>query len=93
MRKVRIGMFETNSSMVHAITVCTQEEWNEFKNGKLFWDSWKGKLIEKIPWNEDEDDYYTYEDWKNMDDFECFEEHHKLTGDIDVVVFGYYGHD
>ena len=44
MRQIRKGVFETNSSSTHSITICTQKEFNEFKSGLLVLD-WKNTLI------------------------------------------------
>lgn len=34
--QIRQGVFETNSSSVHSITMCTQNEFNEWRNGKVY---------------------------------------------------------
>jgi hypothetical protein len=34
--QVRQGVFETNSSSTHAVSVCTLSEWEEYRNGKLW---------------------------------------------------------
>ena len=33
-KQVRMGVFETNSSMTHALTICTQEEYDKWQNGE-----------------------------------------------------------
>lgn len=35
-RQIRRGVFETNSSSVHSITMCTSEEYEKWKNGEIF---------------------------------------------------------
>lgn len=42
MRQIRRGVFETNSSSVHSITMCSGEEFEKFRNGELWHvrDSW-----------------------------------------------------
>jgi hypothetical protein len=35
-RQIRQGVFETNSSSTHSITMCTQNEFNDWRNGKLY---------------------------------------------------------
>lgn len=38
-RQIRQGVFETNSSSVHSLTMCSGEEYKKWKNGKLlFWE-------------------------------------------------------
>jgi hypothetical protein len=36
MRTVRRGVFETNSSSTHSITICSKEDYNAFDSGKLY---------------------------------------------------------
>lgn len=36
-RQVRIGVFETNSSMTHALTMCSDSEYQKWKDGELYW--------------------------------------------------------
>lgn len=35
MKKVRYGVFETNSSSVHTLTICTDEQYGLYMNGEL----------------------------------------------------------
>lgn len=34
-RSIRVGVFETNSSSVHSITICSKEEYEQWENGEL----------------------------------------------------------
>ena len=51
MRQIRRGVFETNSSSVHSITMCTADEYRDFANGDKWYieydfglpDEWRGK--------------------------------------------------
>lgn len=36
MRQIRRGVFETNSSSVHSITMCSGEEFEKFRNGEVW---------------------------------------------------------
>ena len=37
-RQIRRGVFETNSSSVHSLTMCSDEEYSKWENGEvLFW--------------------------------------------------------
>lgn len=37
-RQIRRGVFETNSSSVHSLTMCSREEYNKWENGEvLYW--------------------------------------------------------
>lgn len=40
MRQVRRGVFETNSSSVHTLTICTEEEFKKFSSGELLVVDW-----------------------------------------------------
>ena len=38
-REVRRGVFETNSSSVHSLTMCSGEEYKKWENGEvLYWE-------------------------------------------------------
>lgn len=38
-RQVRRGVFETNSSSVHSLTMCSEEEYEKWENGEvLYWE-------------------------------------------------------
>lgn len=36
MRQIRKNVFETNSSSVHSITMCTQDEFDKWRNGEIY---------------------------------------------------------
>lgn len=96
-RQIRRGVFETNSSSVHSLTMCTQSDYDRWKNGELIYDYWDGKLI---PIDELDDDYYEgrYYTYDRFNDYECFnfetyERDFTTDSGETVVGFGYYGHD
>lgn len=95
MKKIRREMFETNSSMVHALCICTPEEFERFKNGELLLNRYSESLVKNLPFNDDDDmwQYYSYEQWVDEYEFETFKENHTLKDGTEVVAFGYYGHD
>lgn len=45
MIQVRPGIFETNSSSVHAIAYCTKQEFMDFMDEKLMFDVYDEKLV------------------------------------------------
>lgn len=53
MISVRRNVFETNSSSTHSITMCSENEYDKWKNGELLFDRWnccfvtKKEIIEK----------------------------------------------
>jgi hypothetical protein len=44
MKQIRIGVFETNSSSTHSLTIVSAEEYKKFKNGKYVWNCDDNKL-------------------------------------------------
>lgn len=48
MKQIRIGVFETNSSSTHSMTICDKDEYNRWKNGELVYDSRKEVLVEVL---------------------------------------------
>ena len=46
-KQIRRSVFETNSSSVHSLTMCSGEEYEKWENGEvLFW-KWKDKFCTK----------------------------------------------
>ena len=45
-RQIRRGTFETNSSSTHSLTMCSEEEFNKWKNGELLFKRWEDKFVE-----------------------------------------------
>lgn len=44
-RQVRRGVFETNSSSTHSLTMCSEEEYNQWKRGELMIDVYNDVLV------------------------------------------------
>lgn len=47
MKQIRHGVFETNSSSTHSITMCLKSEYDQWKNGEAFFDRWGHKFVTK----------------------------------------------
>lgn len=93
--QIRKGLFETNSSSCHTLTICTEEEYEDFKNGKLFYDNWYGKITdEKFNYDADRENmtYEEYEDYLGEWEDDFVQRFTTPSGD-NMVAFGYYGHD
>lgn len=45
-RQVRQGVFETNSSSTHSLTISTKEEFDKWQNGELLFDRWNEEFVE-----------------------------------------------
>ena len=105
MKTIRNGMFETNSSSVHTITMCSGSDYDKWEKGELVYDRWREELVNPssvdpslFHENDDDDDGY----FKSPDDFfeyieQCAFETYtkKFTTEKGekIVAFGYYGHD
>lgn len=60
-RQIRRSVFETNSSSVHSLTMCTQSDYDRWKNEELIYDYWDNKLISTDELDDDyEEDPYDY---------------------------------
>ena len=35
--QVRQGVFETNSSPTHTLTICSKDDFDKWKHGEVFW--------------------------------------------------------
>lgn len=79
-KQIRRGTFETNSSSTHSLTMCSEEEFNRWKNGELLFKRWEEKFVEpkqlsekdKVEAKEEYDclkqDYW--KDWATLSDEE-----------------------
>lgn len=99
-RQIRRGVFETNSSSVHSLTMCMESDFNKWVAGELVWSRWGDKLVPitdeiKKSMEEDEREYLTYEQFNDYDyiDYETFEDSYTTPNGETVKSFGYYGHD
>lgn len=110
MIQIRQNIFETNSSSVHSITLCTEDEFQKWKNGKILFDRDECRFVTPEQFEEfksseyyneeyDHDRGLTYNqffDWQGDDSYldymEKYQKHEKING-VDIVAFGYYGHD
>lgn len=45
MKSIRRGVFETNSSSTHSITLCSKEDYDAWKKGKMLLDNSDGKMV------------------------------------------------
>lgn len=44
-RQIRCGVYETNSSSCHSLTMCSEEEFNRWKDGELLFDTWEEVFV------------------------------------------------
>lgn len=69
--KIRRGVFETNSSSTHSITMCTNEEYQKFLKGELYISECNDKLLslEQIK----EDFEQANKEWKENHENDLYE--------------------
>lgn len=69
-RQIRRGVFETNSSSVHSLTMCSREEYEKWEKGKILYQKWENKfgtkedIIEKLK----DKSWCSDVDWNNEDE-------------------------
>lgn len=90
-RQVRRGVFETNSSSVHSLTMCSKSEYDEFEKGNMYIERRgsriysKEELVEKFKEMRDwrtKELKYNGVDWNNEEEFNrVLEETDFVTGD------------
>ena len=89
-RQVRIGVFETNSSMTHALTMCSDSEYQKWRNGELYWCKWEDGFIsaEEV----DAECRPTYDSDDNHDDYyENYEDY--IEREYGYVAYDRFGYD
>ena len=93
-KTVRIGVWETNSSSVHSICICTKEDYDKWENGELWYDEYEDKLTASSTNKWDENNYSYTNFWdERCEYYDTFEERYVTPHGDEVVAFGYYGHD
>lgn len=90
--QVRQGTFETNSSSVHVLVMCSGLEYAKFKKGDFVYDTYRDELIPKELKKDDSDRYQSYDEF--FDSYcESFLDRYTTESGDEVVAFGYYGFD
>lgn len=92
-RQVRIGVFETNSSMTHSLTICTAEDYDRWEKGELLLDRYSDKFVNKSDIKEDDEDYLTEEEFYDDEYLETFYREFTTPSGDRMVAFGNYGND
>lgn len=95
MRQVRRGVFETNSSSVHSITMCMKSDYDKWVNGELYWNRWSDGFVSKETVDKADytGSYYSYERYCDEIEFEEFYDEITTPNGETVIAFGYYGND
>lgn len=96
---IRQGVFETNSSSVHTLTMCSDSEYKKWENGELLYGKYSEVFITREEYEanqekyDSDDDYKSYDDYFNDYDMETYDESYKTPGGEIVHAFGRYGYD
>lgn len=103
MRQARRGVFETNSSSTHSMTICTKKEYDRFVANDLMYDTERDKLVpysSLLLKEKNKYGYYRYRDLANLgnlDDrwpwMETYNHRFTTPGGDEMVAFGTYGYD
>ena len=96
MRQIRRGLFETNSSSTHSLTMCDKDTYERWKNGELLFDIAFKEFVENEGQivNCRESRYCTYEgydEYVNRIFLKPFKQGYTTPKGESVVAFGYYG--
>lgn len=81
MKQIRKNVFETNSSSTHTLAICTEDEYKDWKDGKLLFNKWNETFVKnsinitKQDKVEAEERYNTYKgkyykDWSELTESE-----------------------
>lgn len=97
-RTIRFGVFETNSSSTHSLTMASKEEFEKWKRGEILFDRYGEEFITKEEASTDKNKYsgdnvITYDDFTDDECLEYFEKEHTTTSGETVVAFGLYGYE
>lgn len=79
MKQIRVGVFETNSSSTHSITVCTKEEYEKLESGN--YEGLSDNMVE------------SYTEYVENDYLESYKKTYKTPNGEEIVIFGNYGQD
>lgn len=96
MKQIRHGVFETNSSSTHSLTMCLKADYELFKDGKLILNDGvmipvTDDILKEIEDNPDYNDYKTYTQiGREKEDY--YSEFTTPAGEV-IVAFGEYGYD
>lgn len=83
-KQTRVGVFETNSSSTHSLTICTEDDFERFKSGELMLN--RRELVKPDP---KDDDQVAYEDFGHGLGY--FEKRFTTPSGDKMVAFWEYG--
>lgn len=65
-RQIRMNVFETNSSSTHSLTMCSEEEFEQWEKGEVLFDAWGSEKFIKALNLSDDDKKYAAQDYENQ---------------------------
>lgn len=68
-RQIRRKVFETNSSSVHTLTICSKKEYEAWKRGELLYDRYSEELVSPVGLTDDQKKDAAEEYESTKDDF------------------------
>ena len=91
-RQIRHGVFETNSSSTHSLTMCSEEEYETWKKGDILFDDWCEEFVKPCEVKEGYDDrYMNYDRYWDTREMETFEQTYTTKNGERIIAFGEYG--
>lgn len=101
MKSVRSGVFETNSSSTHSLTICTGDDFKKWEAGELLYNTYTEKFLmpsELIEaggrfFDKNDEEYVNYSDWLDGIEYETYKQAYTTKSGDNIIAFGYYGHD
>ncbi len=98
MIQVRKGVFETNSSSTHCITICSEELYNKWRDGKAFLDRYGDRIVDASELTEEDTGpdengvlarYITIEEFYNAINDESVEKVFTDSNNVNHVAIAY----
>ena len=98
MFSIRRNVFETNSSSTHSLCICTQEEYDKWKNKEAIFDRWGEEIISAEDYLKLEDKWVkeecqTYDEYFDDEYLEFYDYKFVTPSGDKMVAFGKYGYD
>jgi len=97
-KQIRFGVFETNSSSTHSLTMCSSEDYGKWKKGELIFDRECDELVPitdevKKQIEEDGWGFETYNQFFNDEYLEAYSNTYTTKSGDEIVAFGKFGYD
>jgi len=94
MKKIQIrqGVFETNSSSTHSMTICSKEDYEKLTNGEFLID-WYGTLVSNTQENIENEEIKDLNTYLEDEYLESFVTNYTTKSGDEIVIFGKYGRD